>query len=39
MFANMTEGEVSEVNVVIKADVQALWKRSAMRWSNSPPTK
>lgn len=31
MFANMTEGEVKELNIVLKSDVQVLWKQSSTR--------
>ena len=38
-FARISEGEATEVPVIIKADVQGSARRSRPAWNRSPPTR
>lgn len=35
LFSQIQEGSVKELNIVVKADVQAVWKLSSSLWKNS----
>ena len=39
LFSQMQEGEMKELNIIVKADVQARWKRCASLWKSCPTTR